>query len=150
MDTTVYSASWNSTLVFPSCVVCPKTKCFEDFKNEACDVDIFQYTSTSVVKTPFKNAVIRFDPQVYKVQHEVADKFGPDTDGWKLVREITKLLSEKGQGLFVSNGVKKSENRFIQRDICCSRHKLYRNPSLKFFSLMELTKPTMKNILFLQ
>jgi hypothetical protein len=137
VDGYYYGSTWNSSLIFPSCVVCPKSNSYEDFQHDACDIDIFQYTYNAITKDTSngkKNSkrysksdslVIRFDPKAYKVNDKDVDKFGRETDGWKLVQNITKMLAETGQQ-FVSNGAKKPENRYVQRDICCSRYKLYR------------------------
>jgi hypothetical protein len=107
------------------CVLCPKSSSFEEFKMDASDIDIFQHTANG--NTLFKNWIIRFDPSIYKINHEVDDKFGSGTDGLKLIRTITKMLIDTGQGIFVSNGAKSKKNRFTECEICCSRQKLYRN-----------------------
>ena len=118
-----YTASWNSSLVISGCVLCPKTKTYEEYQIDARNVDIFQYTSNG--NTLFKDWILRFDPQVYKVNNEEVDQFGSESDGLKVVRTITKMLFDDGQGTFVSNGAKTKKFRFTERSLCCSRHKLY-------------------------
>jgi hypothetical protein len=103
-----FNATWNSSLVFPACALCHKSKSYEsyeEFQMDACNIDIFQYTPNS--NTVMKNWIIRFDPLEYKIDQKADDKFGTDTDGMKLYHKISKMLHEKGQGSFVSNGQRK-------------------------------------------
>jgi hypothetical protein len=118
--------SWNSSLFFSSCVLCPKGEKYEDHVQEACAMDIFQYSTNNWLRS----WMIRFDPKTYRINPDVEDKFSRDSDGWKLVKQITKLLLDSGQGTFVSNGAN-HRNRLCQREICCSRYRLYRKPKAR-------------------
>lgn len=115
--------SWNSSLTISGCVLCPKQETYEDHQAESTPMDIFQY-STPDHKYWLKTWVIRFDPQRYRINPEVEDKFSRDSDGWKLVQEIIQSLKDSGQGTFVSNGAN-HKNRFGQRQLCCSRYKMH-------------------------
>lgn len=72
-----YMAPWNTSLFFPKCVLCPISKMYEDFQSDACEIDVFNYTS----KDSFKDWIIRFNPQMYKVNPSIDDKFAKETDG---------------------------------------------------------------------
>jgi hypothetical protein len=119
-----YNSSWRSSLRFSGCVLCHQNSSYEENIQMASDVDIFEYCGNYI----YKNWVIRFDPKQYKVPIDVANKFGHETDGWKLVLLMSKMLAADGQGNFVSNGAK-THCQGTRREIVCSRYKLYRTPS---------------------
>ena len=68
--------------------------------------DIFQYTSNG--NTLFKDWILCFDPQVYKINNEEVDQ----SDGLKLVQTVTKMLFDNAQGTFVSNRAKTKKFQF--------------------------------------
>jgi hypothetical protein len=117
--------------------MCPKSKSYEECQNDACDIDIFQYTTNG--NTYFKNWIIRFDPKAYKIDCQAKDKFGVGTDGFKLVHTITKMLFEGGQGIFISNGAKSRKVGIDERNICCTRRKLYQNRNTEADAVDEIS-----------
>ena len=131
-DSNMTIEPWKSSLIIPECVLCPKSKTYEECQNEACDMDIFSCTSTMSPNhlRMLNSWVIRFPPHIYAVTPNNiistnTDQFGHDTDGWKLVRTIIQGLLDSGQGTFVSNGSNSKQTRYTQRKLCCSRYKLY-------------------------
>ena len=115
-----YTASWKSSLIFSACVVCPQSKSYEDVRNAAGDVDIFQFTSTSELKALCKKSVVRFDPEEYKLDDKVDDKFGRDTDGSLACLCRTVQRSRKTVSLneiYVVTGTNCIKNRALQRVI---------------------------------
>lgn len=127
--TTTTTTTWTSSLIFPNCVLCPKSKTYQEYIQDVCDIDIFQYTASSTNHRWLKSWIIRFNPQVYVVHPDQKEHpFAPNTDGWKLVHDIISLLRQNGNGSFVSNGGKNIRHHRCQREICCSRYRLYRRP----------------------
>lgn len=130
--------TWETSLVFPGTEICGRCEAYPVNSEMArIGVDIFHYTGSTNI---FKGSVIRFDPQKYQVNRvESENKFGRDTDGWKLLRDIMTMLSESGQGTYISNGSHQG-SKYVQRELCCNRYKLYQRRQSKASSMLHVDR----------
>ena len=119
----LYTATWKGSLRFPGCVLCKEDTHYDE--KAAGDVDIFELLGDKM----YKSWIIRFNPTVYKVPIGVTENcFAKDTDGKRLVNDITKMLQQNGQGNFCSNG-SKAHCKNTRREIVCERYKKYQDRS---------------------
>ena len=83
-------------------------------------MDLFEFCGNNL----YRDWVIRFDPNAYRVPPDLSLAFEHTSDGWKLLQTITLSLANRGQGNFVSNG-SKSAWKGQRREIICSRYKVF-------------------------